>query len=535
MADFKMKLFTLAGAATIFAGMAFGQAVVSSTTGVASNAIFVRGEGTTEQVADSTVTFTGNAAVASATLQVFLSPTVAITSKAVTSSINEASAVIGGVNVAGTVSGNSVTFTGIAIPIGGGTVTITNIRVNASTIATGSGIPAAISETIFVSGTNVTPNVPNAVTVAYVQAGLGKTTSSGISTANVICTATTSAASSFTVNVAEGFATAFKSQGAAGQALGVWNTANTETGYSTGIANVANSGTRISVTFANVPANVAVYVPVSVQLPALTAAGVPAATSQITLTTSATAAFSAVAASAATGAPAAVNGIGAAAVTIANGTGTAVYEVTTNNPAAVETYAIPVYLVAAAGAIPAPTTAITATVSLAPIGSTNIPNFVSNASTLTVNGSVWTACSSVLLFPFVTNQAGFESGLAISNTSTDLLKAGATPATSVTAQSGTCLLTFFGNATAASNPASFTTPVISAGTTWTNTLTAVSGGTAGNFGGYMIASCNFLFGHGFTYISYNIGQSSGMAMGYLALELPGTRAASTAAPESLTH
>ncbi len=108
-------------------------------------------------------------------------------------------------------------------------------------------------------------------------------------------------------------------------------------------------------------------------------------------------------------------------LTITSGSATAIYELTTisSSPA---TFTIPVFLSASAGAVPAPTSAITATVSLAPIGATsNVPNFINGASTATVNGSTFASCSTTLLFPYVTNQAGFESGLAISNTGADLL------------------------------------------------------------------------------------------------------------------
>jgi hypothetical protein len=541
MADFRMKLFTLAGAATVFAGMAFGQQTVIST-GFSSNAVFIRSEGVTEQVADSTVTMStvagGTVAAATVNLTVYLSPAVTITSATV-NKLSEAVAVIGGTNYNGTVSGSSVSFTGIPVPAGGGTITITNIKVNASTVATGSGIPTGITETVFVSGTGVTPTVPNPATVAYVTAGLGKvaietTTNGTINTTNVsICSGSTSAAAAFGVLVSEGFATAFKNQGTAGTnvALGSWLTNNTETGYGVtngGAAsgNTATSGTRFTITFANVPANVAVYVPLTVNY---TVGGF---TSTVTLQVSATAASGAsnnATASTATGAPAT-----SGAVTISNGSGTAVYEETTNNPAAIETYTVPVYLVAAAAGVTAPSGAITATVSLAPIGATsNVPNFVSNASTQTVSGSTFTACTTTLLFPYVTNSSGFETGIAIANAGADLLgtnsKTGAAQS-SVTGASGTCLLTFFGSATAAP----YTTPAtIAPGAVWSSTLTAASGVTG--FTGYAIASCNFLYGHGYAFIETGLGTTSGVAEGYLALEVPGTRTASSAAPESLNN
>jgi hypothetical protein len=213
------------------------------------------------------------------------------------------------------------------------------------------------------------------------------------------------------------------------------------------------------------------------------------------------------------------------AVTIANGTGTAVYEVTTDNQGAVDTFPVNVYLAAGAGVVTVPSGAITATVSFAPIGSTDVPNFVSGSSTTTVNGSTFTACSTTLLFPFVTNQLGFDTGLAIANTSTDLLGTNKGVAVdSVNAQSGTCSLTFFG---AAAPAAPVVTSNVATGTAWTGAASTLAPG----FQGYVIAQCNFQYGHGFAYVVYNLTQNNGAAMGYLGLVINGARSA----PEGLEN
>ena len=49
--------------------------------------------------------------------------------------------------VHGTLSGNSVTFSGIPFPVGAFTVTITNIKINAASIATSNGVPTGVTET----------------------------------------------------------------------------------------------------------------------------------------------------------------------------------------------------------------------------------------------------------------------------------------------------------------------------------------------------------------------------------------------------
>jgi hypothetical protein len=107
-----------------------------------------------------------------------------------------------------------------------------------------------------------------------------------------------------------------------------------------------------------------------------------------------------------------------------------------------------------------------------------------------------------LLFTYVTNQAGFDTGITISNT-------GADPFGTV-GQLGTCTLHFFGS----SGNVQVVTPSIVAGTTYT-TLTSVATSTIiGGFSGYMIAVCNFAYAHGFAFVS-DIGAQN-VAAGYLA-------------------
>jgi hypothetical protein len=128
-----------------------------------------------------------------------------------------------------------------------------------------------------------------------------------------------------------------------------------------------------------------------------------------------------------------------------------------------------------------------------------------------------------LLFPYVTNASGLETGIAISNTSTD-------PQGYATKQAGTCTLSFYGNATIAP----FTTPSILSGdanvntTDWAFALSTIPGANPG-FQGYVIAVCNFQYAHGFAFIS-DVGTRN-LAMGYLALIINnGTLLRSTSLP-----
>ena len=90
-----------------------------------------------------------------------------------------------------------------------------------------------------------------------------------------------------------------------------------------------------------------------------------------------------------------------------------------------------------------------------------------------------------LLYTFVTNQAGFDTGLSIANT-------GADPFGTV-GQMGTCTLNFFGS----NAPVPVVTQNIAPGGSF-NTLAS---STAPNFQGYVIAVCNFAYGHGFAFVS----------------------------------
>jgi len=103
-----------------------------------------------------------------------------------------------------------------------------------------------------------------------------------------------------------------------------------------------------------------------------------------------------------------------------------------------------------------------------------------------------------LLYTFVTNQAGFDTGLSISNTGTDPF--------GTVGQAGSCALNFYG----ANAPMPIPSGNIAPGTTYV----ALASTSAPNFQGYMIATCNFPYAHGFAFIT-DLGARN-LAMGYLA-------------------
>jgi hypothetical protein len=163
----------------------------------------------------------------------------------------------------------------------------------------------------------------------------------------------------------------------------------------------------------------------------------------------------------------------------------------------------------------------------------DVPRFLDSTTAddrtvLTINQN----CKTVLLFPYLVQLGDWDTGIAIANTSID-------PFGTVN-QSGACTLNFYGvaggatvNANLSSNIGLQTTPTIPAGGMFVMTLYGGGGvqdisgtftGCSGTncqlpgFRGYMIASCNFQYGHGFAFIS-DLGAQK-LAQGYLALVVP---------------
>jgi len=564
MANFS-KILGLASTALVFAGMAFGQATCSSATGLQTP--LIRIEGTTELLGEYQLSC-GSAGFGGGTVQILATASLPVTSKALATSgtiFTEAVAVVTNTGVIpnvitqmvqGTVSGSTVTFgsttSPVTLPTGTSTVTIANIRVNATTLTQ----LQPVTESTFVIGlTGANSGSPNTASqnVAFGYAGLGSQTVYGSYTAGVPASGTTAATGlslgskgspnailvcqgynssssntnilSSVIDVGENFAQAFKGQGAltSNPALGSEFVNNFETGYTgaSGITvgstnNVASAGTILQVVFANVPAQAtSIYVPITVaadqSLTATPTAGtgtlwLVASPSNLTVQTPASG----------SSVPQLPGGTGknAFALTPSSGTATAYYLFVpgANSTGVQESFAIQNYVVQSANATTAATGAMTASVSFAPIGTTpTIPSFVVGASTTPLTLSAFTGCTTSLLFPFITNQQGFDTGLAIANTSSDPFgKQGAT------AQNGTCALWFYGaNAPA---PNGVTTPSVTSGTVYSNVLSAL----AANFQGYMIAQCNFQYAHGFAFLADGLGTGNGTTMGYLAGVIPDT-------------
>ena len=593
----RTKIFGLASSVAVFAGMAYGQALNCGTTGAGNpgapfilptNPIELRAEGATELVSDTYTPCNGAASVIQGNVTAYItgSGVQGITSKSLSGGVSEATLSIidpKGVNAtvyyAGVVVGSQVTFGSSAAPVSfptyNFTIQISNIRVNVS--GTYPTIPQPVTETVFAGAQGVAALFTVAPqTVGYIRDGLQVTGSSGnyigggSSTAGVafggalgagagtpfaylVCQAGSAQTQpGFSVTVTELFAGAFKTQAVStvsqqgllspasanipgsesgslftGSAYGVGAAGADQKAATIGGATIgtANSGTRIKFVFANIPTNVTLAVPLSLST----------ATLQLNLDAGTeTGAFSAATATSGFG--------GLNSLTISGGSATAIYEVQIANLTVIKSFTLPVTVGFAANTVVAPSGPITVVTSYSPSPPTpgaalpsTIPTIPYFANTGTVlNGSTFVTCQTVLLFPFITNEAGFETGIAIANTALDYLNPGGKVTSVASGQTGACTIYFFGSVAAEGGaqpaipsapnfPAASKTPAaIAPGTTHADTLTDVIGGP---FQGYAIAVCPFLYARGFAFIEYGLATSSGVVEGYTADVLSSNRQA----------
>jgi len=346
------------------------------------------------------------------------------------------------------------------------------------------------------------------------------------------------------VTFSELFASAFKIQdcvtGSTGCPDGVQNTPGlvyyTESGLQIpvtgGTTGTATQATEFQTVISNIPNGVQVYVDASA-----TDTATGAAASLIAPTT----------------------GSGITQVldneTGSNGSVMVVWEITSANASAIDSLTFNIYVTftGAPGVPGSPTPNVTATEESgyspqvsAWTGSGPIPEFINTSNqpgTPPQNLFTVSLCQTLLLFPYVTDYYGFDTGIAISNTSLDNLPVGASH------QTGSCSVAFFGVNETTAGPATNigttgSTPgfvnsdvsyngvptingtgMISPGQTWAfdlcntdSTCDTVPPPNASGSTGYAIATCNFQYAHGYSFVS-DIGIRN-FAAAYLALIIP---------------
>jgi len=447
----------------------------------------------------------------------------------------------------GIVTGNQVQFIGVPVDAPGTAFQrvfrITNIRANASGISAGaSGLPGSLQALISASGSTSVPITNPTNIVGFVQNGLAFTTrrasdftaqtntNTHIGFAQCASLSRTTTTGYHILEFREGFPTAFKPRGVQGAQATPGAIYNTESGFTSIAAGMgannygfADSGTRFKATITNIPAGVSLYASTTAFFVAanasaagklvsgeVTAADVVATNTDFRTRDSG--------GSGPVGASTTRSG---AQLAVVNGSATAVWEVTAAGPLEVESFYTLLwfnYSQAATQNSPppgsaningsfAPTqvgTGATAAQMSAASQTLPIPRFVESVN----SRAIFTVylCRTNLLFPFVTNKGGFDTGLAIANTSLDTGVFRDNTAT----QTGACNIFPFGD----DAPASFSTGTVAPGKVWVDTAST----KLPNFQGYIIAQCAFQLAHGFAFIS-DFGARN-LAMGYLALIIP---------------
>lgn len=406
-----------------------------------------------------------------------------------------------GVIFTGVVSGNTVIFNGVNIPGPSAQITIGGVRSNVSAIPTaGAGSFTSLSAQLAISNGSL-PLQQNLFVVGFVQNGLNVTVTTGaltVSPCSIVPTSVAPPSGAATIAITEGFATAFKVQNPSTTLVNSGASPDSETGpypngtlpNSTVLALPATSGTQLAVAFANVPSGFSFYVPTTITS---NFGGIAVLVTTEGGTTPVVGA--------------AVSGI-VESVYQVTAASTVFYNVISAYPSATETYSFPAYpsgsLVATAGTGPS------VTVALAPRTSTttatDVPLFINsgaNAGGNLLPTTTIAACQTSLLFPFLTNQAGFDTGMSIAYTAKDPFGTG------VTTTAPSCFLNLYGANGPTAAPA-LTVPVGGEGHT---TISAV----APNFQGYGIAVCNFQFAHGYAFITDGfMGPGKGLSEGYTA-------------------
>lgn len=439
---------------------------------------------------------------------------------------------------------NSVNFNNIPVnppgPNGQRVLRIKNLRVNASQLPVNTGVLAFISlsgnnlgslnnaqQTVAYTKQGLITEQRNLTDTAYFGAGPGSSfvacTGNNIDLAtNLAGQYTTPGGRSFLLKFSEpsGFGSAWKRRNIATSlssptALGQQDSPSvaytTESGYYNANlpltnnlrgSGLADSGTRLRVQFTNIPAGVRIYVTTREVTSGSTAIG--SNTTTHAALTNPTGPFNAV-----TPDSSADGGL-----KLIGPTGEAVWEILDTDTANAETVAFGVVvaftsnpqplagLINAGGSF-SPTSVTTFSSSSEPVPRFLVPNPPIMFTSFSIN-----ACHTTLLFQFVTNQAGFDTGVAVSNTTKDIL--------SSSPQTGKCTATFFPTpaSSSAQYPPLSTTGSLPAGEQWTFNVSSQRPG----FQGYMMVGCDFQFAHGYAFIS-DFG-STRLAQGYQAMVLP---------------
>jgi hypothetical protein len=177
------------------------------------------------------------------------------------------------------------------------------------------------------------------------------------------------------------------------------------------------------------------------------------------------------------------------------------YEVTTNTGGGAGTASgivIPIFLFQSTS--PVDLTTVNISVRLGPILGSSIVRFSDQQTASTATVAV-TSCSTELFYPFVTNTAGFDTGIYVLN--------GGQARGGSTGQSGTCAARFFdGSTTGTTAVKTSTLPTLGPGQSFSFTASDATLGKPGFGNGYVQVTCNFEAGHGAAYVTFGFGTAA---------------------------
>jgi len=307
-------------------------------------------------------------------------------------------------------------------------------------------------------------------------------------------------------------------------------------------AGVASQGTRLALSFANVPAGTSIWVPPIVYLYRQNSTTIPVPATYPATPSGAVITGVAVLA---TGTDASGNGAFTPPTSLTSlqqvsASNLVVYEVLFDDPSSLEQVDVPVVVAYSAAlasnppfGLPAPGTVTTVATGFAPFYSTStakqpsstlpVPRFIPGSGPLNLFEINKCACN--LLFPFVTNILGYDTGIAIANTSTDPGTAGGFDSTGP--QQGAVQLWYYGQgANGTAPPATQTSSVVPSGQLLTYVLSTGNSAQGldnrgAGFQGYIIAQAQFQYCHAYAFITSQGGlpTSAGVSEGYLGIVL----------------
>jgi hypothetical protein len=341
--------------------------------------------------------------------------------------------------------------------------------------------------------------------------------------------------------------------GSTGAGAQIFNNAyNGTSNTNISIAGSATQGTRLAVQFSNVPQGAAVFVQPTLWLfrqGAVGAAGIPAASLAPVTVSSGVMVLTATDAQGDTAISPPTGTLGSSNLVQVSGN-LAVWEILFADASASEEVDIPIAVSFVSNlssnlpaGLPAPNQIAQVTAGFAPFygGSFSpnprnptstsalpVPRFVPGNAPL--NAFEIDKCECDLLFPFVTNQAGFDTGIAIANTSQD--PGIAFGFNSTGQQQGSVTFFYYGvGNNGAAAPAPQTSGIVPAGQVLTYDVFSGGGqigastnglnASAAGFQGYIIAQSSFQYCHGYAFISaLGIGATGqGISEGYLGIVL----------------